>query len=55
MMAALAFGAVWLFVMIVLLVTVAAQANDRHRDELFIHELRRRSRMLAERYRFRGR
>jgi hypothetical protein len=55
MIVALAFGTVWLFVAIILSVTIVSHANDRRRDELFIFELRRRSRMLAERYHFRGR
>jgi hypothetical protein len=55
MISVLAFGAVWVFVVIVLLAVVLSQANDRRRDALFIHHLHRRSRMLAERYHFRGR
>ena len=55
MVAALAFGTVWLFVGIVLSVASVSHAGERRRDERFIFELRRRSRVLAERYHFRGR
>lgn len=55
MIAVLAFGAAWLFALVVILVGVVAHADDRRRDELFIRELGRRSRLLAERYHFRGR
>jgi hypothetical protein len=55
MIAALALGTVWLFVGIVLLVATVSHASDRRRDEQFISELRRRSRVLAERYHLRGR
>jgi len=55
MIAALAFGTVWLFVGIVLLVAIVSHASERRRDEHFVFELRRRCRVLAERYHLRGR
>jgi hypothetical protein len=55
MIAALAFGTVWLFVGVVLLVAIVLHASDRRRDERFIFELRRRSRVLAKHYHLRGR
>ena len=55
MIAALAFGTVWLFVGIVLLVAIVSHASDRRRDAHFVFELRRRRRVLAERYHLRGR
>ena len=55
MIAALAFGPVWLFVGIVLSVAIVSHASERRRDEHFVFELRRRRRVLAERYHLRGR